>query len=458
MLYFLLKIIFKTSLRVFFRKMEVRNAHLIPAEGPLVLVANHPNTFMDPIAIAAIARPQVYFIAKSTLFKSALQAWLLHKMNLVPIFRREDGGPSGQANDQTFRKCYELLHRKGTLLIFPEGNSFNERRLRPLKTGAARIALEAEAQAQGQAGIRIVPIGLNYSDPTRFRSELFINVGEPLVVADFASHYAQDSFKAAQSLTDAIRRSLEELLVIAASQAEEELIREIEGIYKYDLLQDLGLSRRQEDKFVLTKGIADSIRYFSQHDPNRVRALQDQLQAYLQQLKQLGLQDKFLRVNQAKSRLAPGSLRTGLFLLLGWPVYLFGCLTSYLPYILPSKVADNFFGEEEFRAPVMMTAGIFSFLGIYSLEVLGIYKWSGSWQTALGFGLLLPFAGFFALEYYYRLVNTRGYLRLLSGLFRRQPRIEQVLRQRADLIQNLEQAKRVYMNDLALAGPGKANS
>ncbi|MGV3640455.1 MAG: glycerol acyltransferase, partial [Adhaeribacter sp.] len=307
-------------------------------------------------------------------------------------------------------------------------------------------------------GIRIVPVGLNYSNPTRFRSELFINVGQPLVVADFARQHPQDAFKAAQSLTDAMRHSLEDLLVITSSREEEALIREIEAIYKYDLLQELGLSRRQEDKFVLTKGIADSIRYFNQHDPNRVRALQDQLQAYLQQLKHLGLQDKFLRVNQARSGLAAGPLITSIFLILGLPVYLFGVLSNYLPYILPSKVADNLFGEEEFRAPVMMTAGIFSFLGIYSLEILGVYWWSGSWQTALGFGLLLPVTGFFALEYHYRLVNTRGYLRLLSGLFRRQPLIGQALQQRAELIENLEQAKRVYMKDLAMASSGKTGS
>jgi glycerol-3-phosphate O-acyltransferase/dihydroxyacetone phosphate acyltransferase len=457
MLYAILKIIFKVSLRVFFRKIEVRNPHLIPTQGPLLIAANHPNTFMDPIAIAAITRQEVYFIAKSTLFKSAWHKWLLGKMNLVPIFRREDGMAANQSNEHTFRKCFDMLHQGGTLLIFPEGNSFNERRLRPLKTGTARIALGAEALSGWQAGTRIVPVGLNYTDPTRFRSGLFINVGEPIVVADYLGHNPADPYQAAQSLTDALRQRLEDLLVITATAAEDELVQQIEAVYKYDLLQDLGLSRRQEDKFVLTKAIANSIRYFNQHDPNRVRALQDQIQAYSKKLDKLGLQDKFLRTNQKTPGLVADTIQTTLYLVLGLPVYLFGCLTNYIPYIIPARIADILVEEQEFRAPVMMTVGIFSFLGFYSLEIWGTYQWSGSLGVTLVVGALLPLTGFFALQYFYRWVYTRGYLQLLSVVYRRQDSVQQVLQERASLIKNLEAAKRVYIKELANPLPGKGS-
>jgi glycerol-3-phosphate O-acyltransferase / dihydroxyacetone phosphate acyltransferase len=455
MLYTILKIIFKISLRIFFRKIEVRNPHLIPAKGPLLIAANHPNTFMDPIAIGAIMRQEVYFIAKSTIFRSPLRSWLLEKMNLVPIFRREDKGESVQNNDHTFRKCFELLQRGGSLLIFPEGNSFNERRLRPIKTGTARMALGAEAGVGGKATTHIIPVGLNYSDPTRFRSTLFINVGEPIVVGDFAGQYAEDPIKAVQSLTDTLRERLEELLVITSTAEEDELVRQIEAIYTYDLLQDLGLGRRQEDKFVLTKGIADSIRYFNQHDPNRLRAIQDQLQVYKKNLDKLGLEDKFLRAQQKAPGLLADTFRTTLYLVLGFPVYLFGCLANYIPYIIPAKIADQLVEEQEFRAPVMMTVGIFSFLVFYSLEIAAAYRWLGTWEWAVLVGVLLPVTGFFALQYFYRWINTRGYLRLMSVIYRRQDIIQQVLQERAALIKNLEEAKRVYIKDLAASLPGK---
>src|SRR5688572_4933943 len=135
MLYFLLKLIFKTAIAVFFRHIRVQNRQFIPDNGPLLIASNHPNTFMDPIIIASLFKQQVYFIAKSTVFNSPFKKWLLGKMNLIPIYRQQDGLPEGQSNDATFRKCYEFLNQNGTLLIFPEGTSINERKLRPLKTG-----------------------------------------------------------------------------------------------------------------------------------------------------------------------------------------------------------------------------------------------------------------------------------------------------------------------------------
>ena len=170
MLYFFLKILFKTALQVFFRRIEVRNRHLILDNGPLLIASNHPNTFMDPIAIAAVVKQEVFFIAKGTVFNTRLKKWLLHKMNLIPVYRREDGALPAVGNEATFRKCTEFLLKNGTLLIFPEGSSFNERRLRPLKTGTARMALAAERQANWKAGVQILPVGVNYSDPTRFRA------------------------------------------------------------------------------------------------------------------------------------------------------------------------------------------------------------------------------------------------------------------------------------------------
>src|SRR5690606_32504145 len=131
----------------------------LPEQGPLLLVSNHPNTFMDPVVIASLLRQPVYFIAKSTVFGSSFTNWLLHKMHLIPIHRREDAPYQPVNNDEAFAASYKALAQGKSIIIFPEGNSFNERRLRKIKTGTARIALGAEATMQ--AGVKIIPIGLN---------------------------------------------------------------------------------------------------------------------------------------------------------------------------------------------------------------------------------------------------------------------------------------------------------
>ena len=454
MFYALLKIIFKVALRIFYRRIEVRNRHLIPAGGPLLIAANHPNTFMDPIAIAAVVKQEVYFIAKSTLFNSPFNKWLLQKMNLIPVYRREDGVVPPAGNDTAFQQCFQFLSQRGTLLIFPEGNSYNERRLRHLKSGTARIALGAEAQAAFRVGVQLVPVGLNYSDPTRFWSSLFINVWEPIRVADYAEAYAQEPFKAVQDLTAELRSRLEKLLVTVNTLEEDELLDRISAIYKNNLANEFGLSRRQHDKFVLTKAIADSIRYFNQHEPERVKTISEKIHAYYLNLKKLGLQDRFLDNPRKSASLLRYNIPTALFLLLGLPVYIWGILTNYLPYYIPAKIADKISEEEEFRAPVMMTAGIFTFSIFYALIIWAFSSWVGGGWAVIIFIISLPVSGLFSLHYSFRLRLTRGYLKFLTFFYRRTEIIQTLWQQRQNIIQSLEEVKEIYLQHLAkTAGP-----
>ena len=112
------------------------------------------------------------------------------------------------SNEASFGTCYDYLERGGTVMIFPEGSSVSERRLRPLKTGAARIALGTEARHNFGLGLQVVCVGTNYFDPTRFRSDVLLNVAPPIRVADYAARYHQDPEAAADELTAEITRRL----------------------------------------------------------------------------------------------------------------------------------------------------------------------------------------------------------------------------------------------------------
>ena len=86
------------------------------------------------------------FLAKSTLWSHPVVAPLLIFIGAVPVYRRRDGAPVAR-NLETFARCREVLAAGGTVALFPEGGSHNEPAPLPLKTGAARIALETEARA-----------------------------------------------------------------------------------------------------------------------------------------------------------------------------------------------------------------------------------------------------------------------------------------------------------------------
>jgi 1-acyl-sn-glycerol-3-phosphate acyltransferase len=77
-------------------------------------------------------------------------------------------------NDEMFKACFDKLENKGVILIFPEGTSKTERILRSIKTGAARIALGTSRNNDFNINVTILPVGLNYSNSSRFRSEMSV--------------------------------------------------------------------------------------------------------------------------------------------------------------------------------------------------------------------------------------------------------------------------------------------
>ena len=164
--------------------------------GPLLIASNHPNTLMDPLVAAVNRRQPIAFLAKSTFFQNPILRAIMESGNSIPIYRRQDLETGAETltpaqleaqNEKAFGRCYDYFDEGGTIMIFPEGTSVSERRLRPLKTGAARIALGAEARRDFQLNLHILPLGINYFDPQRFRSDVFINPAEPIRVADYAA-------------------------------------------------------------------------------------------------------------------------------------------------------------------------------------------------------------------------------------------------------------------------------
>ena len=155
MLYSFLKIVLQITVRMFFRSITIRNKELIPAKGPIMVLVNHPSTFMDPIVVGTILNRKVFFLGKGILFKNKFARWFLPKLNVIPIYRQHDDPTEMGKNKEIFIRCFEHLEKGGALMMFPEGTSFTERKLRPIKTGAARIALGAEALNHFELGLQI---------------------------------------------------------------------------------------------------------------------------------------------------------------------------------------------------------------------------------------------------------------------------------------------------------------
>jgi 1-acyl-sn-glycerol-3-phosphate acyltransferase len=145
MLYYILRLIVSIGIRLFYKQIRVKNREYLDEKGPKIIIANHPNTIMDAWILGYICNRRIYYMAKGTFFTSPLKRWVLNGLGMIPVNRKADGISSGVSNDDSFEACYRILEEGKILVIFPEGSSFQERLLRKLKSGTARIAIQTES-------------------------------------------------------------------------------------------------------------------------------------------------------------------------------------------------------------------------------------------------------------------------------------------------------------------------
>ena len=143
MLLYILRPIVRLALWIFFRKIDVRGHDRVPSDRSLIFAANHPNVMPDTLILGLTLPPDPRFLGKSTLFKNPFYAWFLRQPGVIPVARTRDRGSRTYSNRDMLRAACGALRDGHSLVIFPEGISHAEIKVRDLKPGAARIALQA---------------------------------------------------------------------------------------------------------------------------------------------------------------------------------------------------------------------------------------------------------------------------------------------------------------------------
>jgi hypothetical protein len=147
-------------LSIFCKEVHVKNKHLLDTKGPLFIIANHPNSFLDAIIIGAYYNRRVYFLARGDAFKKPIHRFLLESLNMIPVYRLREGKEFLHLNDYAFSRSIQLLSNGNAVLIFIEGICVNSNELQPFKKGTARI-LEGIQKQNINPTIHIAGIAFN---------------------------------------------------------------------------------------------------------------------------------------------------------------------------------------------------------------------------------------------------------------------------------------------------------
>lgn len=105
-------------------RLEVVGLRRLPADGPVLLVANH-DSHWDPVVVgvAALRRRHVGAIAKASMWRVPILRRVLDRMGQHPITR-------GRVDRGEFRRIVDALAAGECVGIFPEGGLSHGRKLR----------------------------------------------------------------------------------------------------------------------------------------------------------------------------------------------------------------------------------------------------------------------------------------------------------------------------------------
>jgi 1-acyl-sn-glycerol-3-phosphate acyltransferase len=213
MIYGLLRWTTGIALHWFYSDIRIVGEEKIPASGPLLIAVNHQNALVDSLIVGWLVPRRIAMTAKATLTDNPFIAILFRMLHVVPLRRVSDearkssGLPVDRSrNAEAFKEILNLLRRNGAVLIFPEGKSHNEAGLEPLKTGLARLALQARDESAIR-GLKILPLGLVFEDKGTPSTIVGAHVGE---VIEMDSWPDRDHTKLTQEIADRLRAVSEE--------------------------------------------------------------------------------------------------------------------------------------------------------------------------------------------------------------------------------------------------------
>lgn len=366
---------------VFYREVEVRGIENVPATGPVVFVANHGNSLVDPLLLIARLPRRVRFLAKSTLWRNPLLVPLLSLSGAVPVYRRQDGVDTAR-NQDTFARCHEELRDGHAIALFPEGISYHAPALQPLRTGAARIAKDAP-------GTRIVPVGLTFEDKARFRSRVLLVVGAPLEPAEE---------EPARDLTERIEKALRAVTLNAESFDVSRLVERAVEVYAADTRPLPGRAELSEH-FSLRRVFGESYAEAREKHPERVERIERMAARYDGMLTGMGLRDDQVTARYPlRHATAYLGNRVGM-LALALPVAALGTLLCYLPYRLPGGVAWLVRRQHDLSATYKILTGLLALPVFWALEGLAVARAAGT-TAGVVTAIAAPLSGWFALRFH----------------------------------------------------------
>ncbi|MCX6253839.1 MAG: hypothetical protein NTV31_05105, partial [Bacteroidia bacterium] len=345
----------------------------------------------------------------------------------LPVYRIRDGFRSLLGNDEIFLKTIDVLKNKNGLVILPEGDHAGFRRLRQLKKGICRVAFQSDEATGFNLKIKIIPVGLEFSNYSRYRQVLTVVYGKPIEVSDFFELYKVSPEKALNELRTRLSDEMKRNMVHIESEEDYEAIDELRSMINGRFSDDIRFPKLFRDRKLINK--MNLLKTSNPSIYKRICSLSLQVK---KKAKDLNTDYRLLE----KRKHPIGWLIAGMLgILITFPLFIYGNIFNLtfleIPNLQIRKIRDPQFHSSIKYAISLILA--FVFLPVYLILSLVIFS---SWWLGLLIFLTLPISGLFAWNYYLQFRRITGGLRVRSFIKHKNDEFD-LLRRNHDELVNL---------------------
>jgi 1-acyl-sn-glycerol-3-phosphate acyltransferase len=414
---------------VFYRKVIVSGLENINPEDHLIFAPNHQNALMDALAVLFTHKGQPVFLARADIFKRKTIASILYFLKILPVYRIRDGFSSLKGNDEIFQKTIDVFKNKNGLVILPEGDHSGFRRLRQLKKGICRVAFQSDEATGFNLKVKIIPVGLEYSNYSRYRQVLTVAYGKPVEVSEFYDLYKSSPERALNELRTRLSQEMKNIMIHIESEQDYEAIDELRGMINGRFSDDIRFPKFFRDRILISK-----LNLLKSSDPSRYEKI---CSLSLQIKKSAGNLKTDYRLLEKKKH-PIGWLISGLIgILFTFPLFIYGNIFNLtfleIPNLQVRKTKDlQFHSSVRYGISLLLA---FVFLPLYLILSLIIFS---SWWMGFLIFLTLPLSGLFAWNYYLQFRRIIGGFRIRSLIRKKNNEFEALRKNHYELITLVE--------------------
>lgn len=393
---------------VYYRRVIVLGYQNINPDDHLIFAPNHQNALMDALAVLFTNKGQNVFLARADIFKKKTISSLLYFLKILPVYRIRDGFSTLKGNDEIFDKTIDVIKNKNGLVILPEGDHAGFRRLRQLKKGICRVAFQADEASGFNLKIKIIPVGIEFTNYNRVRQVLTVVYGKPVEVSEFHELYKKSPEVALNELRSKLSSEIKKLIVHIESEEDYEAIDELRALVNGRFSDDIKYPKLFRDRMLI-----DKLNHLKASDPQLYKKICSISLRVKQKAQDLNIEYRLL----AKNKHPLGWLIIGMMgIIISFPLFIYGNIFTLtfngLPQLKVRQIEDIQF-QSSVRYGLSLVLSFF-FIPLYLALSFILFS---PWWLAIIIFLTLPVAGLFAWNYpfMYRRIKhgfrTRNYIK-----------------------------------------------